>query len=120
MHLFKNLSENRWGKDIFLLFKGGFQDIPENYFTISNEGKLKKISIASNIKYEGLLAGSKPRFYADFNFLYKKTKQSKVIFLTNVFYVDEYGNNSNADKIEFGGDLATRKLGDMLPMNYVP
>jgi hypothetical protein len=120
MHFFKNLSENRWGKDLFLLFKGSFQDIPEHYFTISKEGKLKKISIASNIKYEGLLVGSEPRFYAGFNFLYKKKKQSKVVFLTNVFYVDEYGNNSDSDKIEFGGDLATRKLGDMLPMNYVP
>jgi hypothetical protein len=120
MHFFKNLSENRWGKDLFLLFKGSFQDIPEHYFTISNEGKLKKISIASNIKYEGLLVGSEPRFYADFNFLFKKKKQSKVVFLTNVFYVDEYGNNSDTSKIEFGGDLATRKLGDMLPMNYVP
>jgi hypothetical protein len=119
MHFFKNLSENRWGKDLFLLFKGSFQDIPEDYFTISNEGKLKKISIASNVKYEGLLVGSRPRFYADFNFLFKKKKQSKVVFRTNVFYVDEYGNNSDNDKIEFGGDLATRKLGDMLPMNYV-
>ena len=120
MHFFKNLSENRWGKDLFLLFKGGFQDIPGNYFTISNEGNLKKISITSNIKIEGLLSGNEPRFYANFTFLYNKKKQSKVIFLTNVFYIDEYGNNSHTDKIEFQGDLATRKLGDMLPMNYVP
>jgi hypothetical protein len=119
MHFFKNLSENRWGKDLFLLFKGSYQDIPEHYFTISNEGKLKKISIASDIKQEGLFVGGKSKFYASFNFLYKKKKQSKVIFLTAVFYVDEYGNNSNNDMIEFGGDLATKKLGDMLPMNYV-
>lgn len=120
MHFFKNLSENRWSKDFFLLFNGGFQDVPENYFTITNDGKLKKVSIVSNINYEGFLAVAKPRFRADFNFLYKKKKQSRVIFLTNTFYVDEYGNNSDTDKIEFGGDLAARKLGDMLPMNYVP
>lgn len=120
MHFFKNLSENLWGKEFFLLFKGSLQDFPEHYFTINKVGKLNKISIASDIKYEGLLVGSEPRFYASFNFLYNKKKQSKAVFLTNVFYVDEYGNNSDSDKIVFGGDLATRKLGDMLPMNYIP
>jgi hypothetical protein len=46
-------------------------------------------------------------------------KQSKWFFWQTFFYVDEYGNISDTDKIVFGGDLATRK-GDMLPMNYLP
>ncbi|MET0760590.1 MAG: carboxypeptidase-like regulatory domain-containing protein [Flavobacterium sp.] len=120
MHFFKNLSEKRWNKDCFLLYKGRFQDIPDHYFAISNEGNLKKVVLLSNDINDVLLIGSKPKFYVAFNLLYKKKKQSQVVFLTNAFYVDEYGNNSDSDKIEFGGDLATRKLGDMLPMNYIP
>jgi hypothetical protein len=50
---FFKISQKTIGVRIFLL-KGSFQDNPERYFTISNEGNLKKISITSNIKYEGL------------------------------------------------------------------
>ena len=120
MQFFKYLAENRWEKDFFLAIERGFLVTPEKYFTISTEGSLKKVNVESKIKDQSLSVDSKPIFYASFNFIFNQKKQSKVNFLTNVFYVDEYGNNSENDKIEFAGDFATKKLGDMLPMNYSP
>lgn len=58
------------------------------------------------------------KFVAAFNVLFKKKQQSKIIFETNVFYVDKFGNNSNTEQIYFVGAMSEQKVGDMLPLNY--
>ncbi|MEW5675996.1 carboxypeptidase-like regulatory domain-containing protein [Flavobacterium enshiense] len=120
MHFFKNLSQNVWGGKNFLLFNGSYQDNPDHFFSITQEGSLKKITVTKNTQTNGYIANTGSKFIATFNLLYNKKKQSKVDFLIQEFYVDEFGNSTEADKIQFGGDLGKKRLGDMLPMDFVP
>ena len=113
IHFFRNLINNVWNKDNFLLFKGCFQDTPSDYFKISDEGDYKKVTIT---KQTNGLANT--NFVAEFNLLFNKKQQSKIVFETETFYVDKYGNNSNIENIIFSGYLSSLKVGDMLPMNY--
>ena len=117
MDFFKNLSENKWGKDKFLFFVGSMQANPELYFKIYNEKNSTKIVLTDN-QVNKVLLSNKPKFYAEYNLLYDKNEQSKITFLTDTIYIDEFGNNSNAGDIEFSGAIGKNRLGDMLPMNY--
>lgn len=113
LQFFRNLANNFWNKNNFLLFKGSFQVNPSEYFTISNSSDLKKVIVAKDEK-----ANLKNQFVAVFNILYKKKLQSKIIFETNVFFIDKFGNNSNTESIYFSGAMSEQKVGDMLPLNY--
>lgn len=113
LHFFRNLVKNKWDKDNFLLFVGKFQDNPDENFKVTTELNSSKVVVT---KQEKSLVGKK--FVAEFNLLFKKKQQSRIIFETDVFYVDQFGNNSNIEDIMFSGYIANLKVGDMLPMNY--
>jgi uncharacterized protein YnzC (UPF0291/DUF896 family) len=117
-HFFKAIVDNDFDKKSFLLFKNGFQVSPSSYFKTSKENGLNKIEIIDDqgiFKLQGEL-----KFYSKFSLLYKKSNQSTVLFHTNRFYVDDYGNNTDNDKIEFGGKISEGRVADMLPMDYLP
>jgi hypothetical protein len=46
--------------------------------------------------------------------------QSRVIFKTETFFVDTFGNNSHKDQIVFGGDIGQQKAGNTLPLDFEP
>lgn len=115
-HFFKNLIDNNWGKKEFILYEGSMPTDPKMHFEVTNEGNLKKISIFMQpIIVE---TKAKPTFYKRFQLLYNNNEQSSVIFRTSFFYVDDFGNNTNIDKIDFTGEIAKRRVGEMLPTNY--
>ena len=113
LQFFRILAGNLWNKENFLLFKGSFQANPKDFFTITDTLDLKKITVAKQIK--GL---DKMKFVAEFSLLYRKRDQSKIIFETTNFYIDQFGNNSNSENILFSGKIIEQKVGDMLPLNY--
>jgi len=113
LQFFRNLANNLWDKDNFLLFVGKFQDNPNDYFKISGESNSKQVTIG---KQDKPLVGKK--FVAEFNLLYKKKRQSRIIFETDTFFVDQFGNNSNVEDIIFSGYIAQLKVADMVPLNY--
>lgn len=113
LHFFRNLVNNIWDKKNFLLFKGSFQDNPNDYFKVTVDNDLYKVEVVKQTK-----SLASKDFVAEFNLLFDKKKQSKIIFETETFYVDKFGNNSNIENIIFSGDLSQQKVGDMLPMNY--
>ena len=113
LHFFRNLVNNIWDKTNFLLFKGSLQDNPNDYFKVTKEEERFKVAVVQQTK--GL---NSKNFVAEFNLLFNKKRQSKIIFETNTFYVDKFGNNSNIEEILFSGDLSQLKVGDMLPLNY--
>ena len=117
-HFFKNLTKGIWDKKDFILFKGSFQVNASEHFLVTNEINLYKITILKNDLSKIIM--SKDVFKANFNLLYNKKLQSRVIFNTVTFYVDDFGNNSDGEKIEFGGALSESKIGDLLPINYEP
>lgn len=113
LHFFRNLVNNVWNKENFLLFKGSYQDNPNDYFTITDLGDSKKVQVTKQQKEFSL-----NKFIAEFNLLFNKKQQSKIIFETDTFYVDKFGNNTNIESIIFSGYIANQKVGEMLPMNY--
>lgn len=113
LHFFRNLANGIWNKENFLLFKGSYVVNASEYFTVSDSLDLKKITVART--YEGL---NKNKIVAEFNTLFNSKDQSKVIFGTDTFYVDKFGNNTNIDSIMFAGNMTHNKFGGVLPVNY--
>lgn len=113
MQFFRNMANTIWGKNYFVILKNKLQDIPANNFTVTDEGEFKKVIVANQAdkRYEN-------NFRAKFILLYNMDKQSEILFDTEVFYIDKFGNNSHIDKITFSGNIAKSKVGDMLPLNY--
>lgn len=120
MHFFKNIVTNAWSNNGFILFKDRYNVQANEYFIVSKyNDDLNKVEVKQTIKpLEGLVAKNEISVHADFNLLYKKNRQSRVIFKTDVFYVDNFGNNSHRDRIVFGGDIGQQKVGNILPLNF--
>lgn len=121
VELFKNIIENSWSAKSFILYERSFPANPEDYFKVLKKNDLYEVIVTSTIKKNILksdIIGNK--FYADFNLLYRRKRQSKVIFKTETFLVDIFGNNSHKDQIIFGGDLGQQKVGNTLPLNFEP
>lgn len=118
MHLFKTIITQSWDAKTFVLYQGSFPVIAKDYFEISKENGFYKVKVTGNyLKTDELTTN---RFFASYNLLYNKRNQSKIVFNTDEFYVDDYGNNTHRDQIIFGGDLGTQKIGNMLPLNFEP
>lgn len=112
MHFFRNMANGIWDKKNFRLFKDGFMINPSEYITVSDSLGLKKVNVAKT--YKGLNNGT----VAEFATLFDGKDQSKVIFATDTFYIDKFGNYSNIESILFGGSMTQNRFGGVLPMNY--
>uniref|UniRef100_UPI00404B04FA carboxypeptidase-like regulatory domain-containing protein n=1 Tax=Flavobacterium sp. TaxID=239 RepID=UPI00404B04FA len=117
MHFFKNLTNNNWGKKDFILYDGSLPTDPNLFFEITDAKSTKKVTIKE--KGASISIGEAVNFQKAFNLLYKGKYQSKVTFRTLEFTVDEFGNHSDIDKIDFSGEISKKRLGDMLPLNFV-
>lgn len=113
LQLFRNLVAKKWGKEEFLLFEGKFMTNPDEHFTISENNSSYKVEVTKQNK--GL---TKKGFVAEFSVLFDKKEQSKITFFTDTFYVDKFGLFSDYNSIYFSGDIAKRKIGDLLPSDY--
>ena len=114
LQFFRNLTNEIWNEDNFLLFKSSHPADPKTIFEVSDAGDYKRVQIASDEKIQ--INGKK--FMAQFQLMYNKKQQSGITFETDMFYVDKFGNNSNIQDIMFSGDLSVQKVGEMLPLNY--
>jgi len=97
--------------------KGNKKVNPLSTFRIQETSDLEndsytKIEIISEKKQDD-------SFEYSFHLKYANKKKSKVKFSTREFYIDEYGNATHSDLILFEGDISDRKMGDMLPMDFV-
>jgi hypothetical protein len=113
LELFRNIAHNKWSIDGFVLFEKSMAINAEEHLQAKDTLGKKLILIKPQV-----VKSKDKDFVAEFNFLYKNKEQSKIIFNTPFFTIDEYGLYSNYDKIYFSGDLAKRKVGDLLPSNY--
>ena len=112
LHFFRNMAKGIWDKKNFTLYKGGFVINPSEYLSVSDSLDLKKVTVAKT--YKGLGSG----IVAEFITMFDSKNQSKVIFATDTFYIDKFGNNSNIESILFGGSMTQNRFGGVLPMNY--
>lgn len=113
LQLFRNLVAKKWGKEEFLLFEGKFMTNPDEHFTISENNSSYKVEVVKQNK--GLTSKG---FVAEFSVLFDKKEQSKITFYTDTFFVDKFGLFSDYNSIYFSGDIAKRKIGDLLPSDY--
>lgn len=121
MHFYKSIIDNSWSSKHFILYEGKFSVNPNNYFKVVKSDGLFEVTVSPTMKTEVVVDGiKKDGFYADFGLLYDNKRQSRVIFKTNVFFVDSFGNNTHRDQIVFGGDIGKQKAGNTLPLNFEP
>lgn len=89
--------------------------------TLKDTLSMKKISISpkSNISYiPPELSSYTP---AAFIHIYNVDGGwSNLTFLTETFLVDQFGIPDAIDKLVFSGNFASRRIGDMLPLDYKP
>jgi len=114
VHFFKNLTNNIWGTEQFLISNNGHLVDANNCFKIHKEEDSIKVEVIQNSEKD-----ENEKFVASYDLLYNQKEESNVIFETNTFYVYKYGNNSNIENIIFSGRISEEKVGDMLPLNYV-
>jgi hypothetical protein len=119
MHLFKSVIDNSWSSKSFILYEGKFSVNPNYYFKVIKATDLYEVTVSPTTKPVLNIGGIKSTgFYADFNLLYNKKRQSRVIFKTETFYIDNFGNTTHRDHIVFGGDIGQQKVGNTLPLNF--
>jgi len=118
---FKGIINNSWSEKKFILYEGKFPVLANDYFKVLKKNDLYEVTVTSTNKVSFSIGGIKRNnFYADFNLLYSKKRQSRVIFKTEIFFVDAFGNNSHKDQIIFGADIGRQKAGNTLPLDFEP
>ncbi|MCC9065079.1 carboxypeptidase-like regulatory domain-containing protein [Flavobacterium piscisymbiosum] len=118
VQFFRNLANKDWGSDKFLLFNESDSIDPDVRFGIIKEDDLVKVKILPQRKGEMKNEENIKDIVASYNVMFKNKEASKIVFLTDSFYVYKYGNNSNINNILFLGGIAEKKVGDLLPLNY--
>jgi len=115
-HFFKNLNDKKWGKKEFLVFERGFVSDPTLHFEVIPGENLTLIKLIEKpVTINGIIA---LKFRKSLQLLYNNKEQSGIVFYTPSFYVDAYGSYSNIDQIIFSGEIAKKRMGDMLPGNF--
>ncbi|WJS93578.1 carboxypeptidase-like regulatory domain-containing protein [Flavobacterium johnsoniae] len=117
IQFFRNLANNDWDANKFLLFKGEHNQDPTKCFKITKEADFSKVEVIPNGKSEITSLSSK-KTVAAYNLVFDKREASKISFQTNSFYIYKYGNNSNIEDILLLGKISEKRVGDMLPLNY--
>jgi hypothetical protein len=120
MNFFRNLYNNNWPEDEFLFFRGPIPVAPKDCFIISDTLGQKKIKVLRSDAYniKNMSKASKVRFFSTLRILYHSKERSNIIFRTETFLVDKFGNDTAYDLIEINGDMAKKRIGDLLPMDY--
>ncbi|MDR1370649.1 MAG: carboxypeptidase-like regulatory domain-containing protein [Dysgonamonadaceae bacterium] len=113
-YFMKNLADGTCDKSGHKIYKKGFAANPDDVFSIQDTLSGKMIRLAEDL--EKSVYDNKP-VYGKIAFLYNKN-QSGITFLTDSFFVDQYGNTSDVDKIMYSGYVSEQRLGNMLPLNY--
>lgn len=120
MHFFRNLFNNNWPEDEFLFFRGPVPVTPKDCFITSDTLGQKKIKVLRSDVYniKNMSKNSQVHFFSTLRILYHSKERSNIIFRTETFLVDKYGNDTAYDLIEINGDMAKKRIGDLLPMDY--
>jgi hypothetical protein len=114
MQFFRNLSNKTLSDDNFSLLHGSNYCNPDKYFTVMKREN-DYIIVVNNDKL-------KPNddFHQSFILEYPGKPDSKVFFQTKTFRIDKFGNYSAYKSISFSGEISKKRIGDMLPLNYIP
>ena len=94
-------------------------EVGEYFITVNTPAQKSVLIIpGTNIKrsYERFEEES---IYGVIRIMYDNKFTSEVVFLTNRFSFDDFGNPDSIDKLVYFGDMGDQRLGDMLPMDFI-
>lgn len=112
MQFFRNLVRHKLGKENFQLMRYNRPCDPDDYFTISqNFGYY-------NITFLDWVLNTGASFWQSFKLEYREQKESVVTFTKPSFRIDVYGNNDSYEEITFTGEIAKKRAGDLLPLDF--
>lgn len=115
LHFFRNLISNIWNKKEFTLYEGSFITNPQLHFKQTQiENGMYKIEVVPKKSIN-----LKTKLVNQFNILFDNKEQSKIQFYTTEFYVDSFGVFTNYESILFSGEIVSKRIGDMLPTNFL-
>lgn len=115
LHFFRNLISNNWNKKEFTLYEGSFITNPQLHFKQTQiENGMYKIEVVPKKSIN-----LKTKLVNQFNILFDNKEQSKIQFYTTEFYVDSFGVFTNYENILFSGEIVSKRIGDMLPTNFL-
>lgn len=117
MQFFRNLSQKNWNRKNFQLFDGSYPCNPNDYFIVQPQSGNYTVILKNQVQKSQQLSLDKG-FSQAFNLLYDGKDQSNVVFKTETFTIDAFGNNSNIDQILFGGEIGRKRVADMLPLDF--
>lgn len=118
---FKNLSNYSLAESGYKVFNKRLQVDPDNYFFVKDTLSMKKVIILRNTDINKEIGTDMSEsIQGVIDILYNKKEQTKIVFLTDSFLVDQYGNTNAIDKLWFSGNLGNQRVGNMLPLDYEP
>ncbi|MFY8189053.1 MAG: carboxypeptidase-like regulatory domain-containing protein [Flavobacterium sp.] len=117
-HFFRNFIQGKWGEDEFILMEAGARVVPSESFEIDRSDDFFKIKIKHK---ESRARGSEisKNSFKSYNAMFRNKKQSGLIFRTDEFKIDMFGNHSNAADIEITGAMQRSLFGNFLPLDYI-
>ncbi len=88
--------------------------------TIEQESHMRKMTINAEPGPVTLGGGQIPDVYLNFEVRNRKRESEGSIlnFMSNEYYIDPYGNITNVNSVLVSGTMATKRLGDMLPLDF--
>lgn len=108
LHFMRSLASKKLEKEKFTIVDKTKDKSIEDYFKI----ELKEIN--GSLKTEIETAGFKR-----LNIVYKKSRQSFILFEKSIFTIDGFGNHEPNNSIQFGGEMGRKRIGDILPLDFL-
>ena len=99
----------------------GYQTMElDKYFDISDLPPQKVVSILPETNISRThISVQEGTIYGVIRVLFNNKFSSEVVFLTDRFLVDSYGNPNTIEEIIFFGEMGKQRLGELLPQNYI-
>lgn len=108
LHFMRSLALNKLEKEGFAIVDKTKDQPIEDYF----KTELKTIDGLPKIE---VTIGDFKRL----DIVYKNRKQSFILFETPTFLIDGFGNHEPSNSIQFGGQMGSKRIGDILPLDFL-
>lgn len=122
MYFFRNMYNDGWNAGEFRLYNDRLRSpvSPDDFFRSTDTSGIKKVTIirSDSIKTRNNTKIDNSAFSLTLKVFYKLKDESLIIFRTNKFFVDRFGNYAPVDSILFTGEMAKKRVGDLLPINF--
>ena len=104
LHFMRALSTNQLEKEGYSIYLENTKVDPKKYISVFPTGNLNSVKVKLRRK-----------LYIK----YKNGKESSIESLAGMFYIDDFGNYSPVDKVRFGGEMGSQRMGDTLPLDFL-